>query len=219
MAPSKVGMGPYTWAVGDRAWLIYRRLLAPFNSTQFEALATAWIRGYYRPDAVDGIPGRRRRRRLQRRHQSNSRTIETMFTFLDRPLPRNLDGDSATAECDHRLGRRTSFAVDFDPRQSSGSSGTLTECYGEGPGDPADFQAVAGKPGHDASCRGGSGAPLPGPPGPSRSPCRCWGLSCDGSLQIWAARQIEAAPPRSGVGSAVILRNAAGGGATWWLIP
>ncbi|MFO1461893.1 MAG: phage tail protein [Verrucomicrobiota bacterium] len=137
------GNGSYTWAVGDRAWLIYRRLLAPFNSTQFEALATAGDTATFRlvpstayqvADVADVYNGGT---------NPNGRTIETMFTFLDPYAPAvtwtaiQQRPNATTAWADI-----ASFAVDFDPSTEFRVVGALTDATGDLAS--ADFQAVAG---------------------------------------------------------------------------
>ena len=140
---SRAGMGLPTWAVGDRAWLIYRRLLAPSTRLSSEALATAGDSATFRLVPATAYQTADVADVYNAGTNPNGRTIETTFTFLDPYAPAvTWTAIQQRPNATTAWANIASFAVDFDPSTEFRVVGALTDATGDL--DRADFQAVAG---------------------------------------------------------------------------
>ncbi|MFO1461271.1 MAG: phage tail protein [Verrucomicrobiota bacterium] len=137
------GDGVYSWASGDRAWLISRALLAPFRAQQFETLATAGDSATFRLVPATAYQAADLADVYDAGTNPAGRTLETTFDFLDPYAPAvtwtaiQQRPNATTAWADV-----TVFSTDFDPSTEFRVVGALTDATGDL--SSADFQAVAG---------------------------------------------------------------------------
>jgi len=137
------GDGAYSWDAGDRAWVIYRRLLAPFTSAQFAALATGGGTAYFRIVPGTAYQSADPADVYDAGTNPNGRTTEVEFEFADPFAP--------TAEwtaIQHRPDALTTWSdiTDFDTEFDPSTQFRLVASAHDGNADlaTADLQATAG---------------------------------------------------------------------------
>ncbi|MBN8248862.1 MAG: TetR family transcriptional regulator [Verrucomicrobia bacterium] len=137
------GDGAYSFAAGDRAWLIYRRLLVPIGSEHFAALATAGETAHFRIVPATAYQTADVADVYDAGTNPGGLTTELDFDFAD-PFAPTIEWtaiqqrpDPLTAWADI-----TDFDVDFDPSTEFRLVANLRDATGDLA--TADLQATAG---------------------------------------------------------------------------